>query len=97
MAASEVANPVLRGATRLLYRGFPTHFRPTDNANDHRDRYHLRFPTVPGRSFRAFAPDGALRLFGDRYLPARTDLERFRCLRQAALRGDRKARADRRG
>src|ERR1700738_5245612 len=56
----------------------------TEPNNDHY-RYIRRIPTLPGRGLRAAAPDVAFGLFGNRHLPARTDLECVRCLRQAAL------------
>src|ERR1700709_2244681 len=62
----------------------------TDNDRYHRHR--PRLPAVPGRGRRIAAPDGAFGLFGNRYLPARIDLERVGRLRQAALRGDRQPR-----
>ena len=51
--------------------------------DDH--RYSTAVPTLPGRGLRTPAPDGAFGLFRDRHFPARIDLERLRCLRQAAL------------
>ena len=41
---------------------------------------------VPGRGRRAAAPDGARGLLRERHFPARADLQRLGCLRQAALR-----------
>ena len=69
-----------------LYQGFPR--LPADLPSEppmtttERCR---RIPAVPGRGRRTAAPDGAFGLFGDRYLPARADLERVGRLRQAAL------------
>ena len=67
-----------------------------------RARHEQRYPEhppdarIPGRGRRAAAPDGARRLLRERHLPARADLQRVGCLRQAALRGDRQAGAARR-
>src|SRR6267154_2747227 len=47
-----------------------------DNDFHHR-RYRPRIPAVPGRGGRTAAPDGAFGLFGNRYFPARADLERL--------------------
>ena len=55
---------------------------------------HTPNPRLPGRSRRAAEPDGSLGLFRNRRLPARADLQRLRCVRQAALRGDRQAGPD---
>ena len=70
-----------------------TFFQHPSERHDHAFRNCCRDPSLPGRGGRAPAPDGALGLFRDRHLPARADLQRLGCLRQAALRGDRQARA----
>src|SRR4029077_11349686 len=64
-----------------LYRGFPF---PVSREDDD-CRTHRRNAAISSRGFRTSAPDGAFGLFGNRYFPARTDFERLRRLRQAAL------------
>ncbi len=78
---------------RDVISGLSCHFVCLRALHDHDRR--VRIPAVPGRGCRTSEPDGAFGLFRDRYFPARADLERFGCLRQAALRGDCRARTDR--
>ncbi len=55
--------------------------------DDRDDGGQCRHPRLPGRGARAAAPDDPFALQPSRDLPARADLERLGCQRQAALRG----------
>ena len=77
------AGPIV--ARRCDHRSRDDHDRCQCGGSGHGQRARLAGHCIPGRGRRTAAPDGAFGLFGNRYFPARIDLERLGCLRQAAL------------